>query len=93
MIGGRQAGGKYVGGSRFHPRIVLISDGNLTPSKCIIGNANLPDLNTPDKAEETLVGTVLTYNIDHIKWPLANAQFYLYRTIYIYLRTVVSNTY
>ena len=81
------------GGSIFHPRIVLISDGNLTPSKCIIGNTNLPDLNTPDKEEETLVGTVLTYNIEHIKWPLAIDQFYLHRSIYIYLRTVVSNTY
>lgn len=84
MIGGRQVGRRYVGGSRFHPRIVLISDGNLTPSECIIGNTNLPDLNTHDKKEETLVGTVLIYKIEHIQLPLAIDQFYLYRTIYTF---------
>lgn len=49
IIGGRTEG------SRFHPRILLLSDGNLTPSECVIGNKNLEDLNTTKKDEETKV--------------------------------------
>lgn len=49
VIGGRN------NGSRFHPRILLLSDGNLTPSECVIGNKHLEDLNTKKEVEETEV--------------------------------------
>ncbi|CAC5390947.1 unnamed protein product [Mytilus coruscus] len=47
ILGGRQHG------SRFHPRILLLSDGNLTPSECVIGNKYLEDLNTAKEDAET----------------------------------------
>lgn len=40
---------------KLHPRIILVSDGNLTPLDCVIGDMNIDDLNSDMKDEQEKV--------------------------------------